>query len=313
MRIVAEVLERSWLSIHSAEFRAMAALSLAALFWSGNFIAGRALRDDIGPIELNFLRWALAGLLFLPLVGGRLVRYRAILRREWRLVVLLAATGVAGFHSMVYQALTATTAVNALLILTLVPVAILIFEAAKGATRPTPRHWTGTALSLAGAGVLIAGGGAVGAAGFTANPGDLWMLAAVPVWAAYSLLLRRRPADLPHDVALAASIAIALAMLLPIVLIRAPDATFDFSPRLIGALVYIALPASLAAFLLWSHGVSRLGPARAGQFVHLMPVFGPILAVMLLGETITPRHLGGALCVFAGIVLVNFNSERKRS
>ena len=291
----------------SDDLWAIVALAIAALFWSGNFIAGRALGGVIGPVDLNFLRWAVAGLVLLPLVAGRLARHRAVIWREWRLLALLAATGIAGFHSMVYQALTATTAVNALLILALVPVTILLAEAAGGTFRPGSWQWAGTALSLLGVGILVAGDSP---SGFIPNSGDLWMLTAVPVWAAYSLLLRRRPADLPHDVTLAATIGIGLAILLPLVLIRVPGTVPDLSVRLIGALVYIALFASVGAFLLWSYGVARLGPARAGHFIHLMPVFGLLLAVALLDELIEPRHLGGALCVFAGIFLVNFSQGR---
>jgi len=95
---------------------AILALISAALFWSGNFIAGRALRDDIDPVALNLVRWTLCLALLLPLVSTKLVRHRYAVVREWRLLLGLGATGVAAFHTFVYLALSHTTAVNALLI-----------------------------------------------------------------------------------------------------------------------------------------------------------------------------------------------------
>ena len=131
------------------------------------------------------------------------------------------------------------------------------------------------------------------------------MLLAMVVWASYSLLLRRRPTDMPSSVALAASIVAALALMVPLLIIRAPTRLSDFeSLSLLLSIGYIAIFASAIAFLLWSYGVSRLGPARAGQFLHLMPVFGAGIAVLLLGELPTPTQIAGALLVLSGIAIV---------
>lgn len=281
--------------------RAAAALALAVLLWSGNFIAGRALRGQVDPAWLNLLRWTLCLVLMLPWCAARTWRCRDVLRREWRLLLALGATGIAAFHTMVYAALARTTATNALLVLSLVPVAILLGAWGSGGVRPALRQWLATAAALAGCAVLLAGERGL-AQGFVPATGDAWMLAAVPTWAAYALLLRRRPADLPQDVALAASAAAGIALLVPVVACTgaAPPAP---TPAFLGALLYTAAGASLLGFLLWSHGVSVLGPERAGQFVHLMPVFGALLASVLLGESFSPAQLGGAATVLAGIAL----------
>jgi drug/metabolite transporter (DMT)-like permease len=280
----------------------MLALAAAALLWSGNFIAGRALREDIDPLALNLLRWTLCLALFAPWVGAKAWRSRRVVAREWRLLLALGATGIAGFHSLTYLALASTSAINALLMLSLTPSAILVGAALAGGAPPTRTQWAGTFVSLLGAGVLLTRGNPTLLLDLAARRGDLWMLAAVPLWAVYSLLLRRRPADLPPDVALAASIVPALALLLPAALLTMSAAPV-LSPRTLGALAYIAVFASLIAFLLWSHGVDVLGPERAGPFVHLMPVFGTVLAVVMLGERVEPAQWAGGLCVLAGIAL----------
>lgn len=280
------------------------ALSLASLFWAGNFVAGRALRDDADPVTLNVLRWLLCLILLLPLAGPGLLRHGRAVRREWRLFLALGATGIAAFHTMVYLALTETTAVNALLILTLTPVLILAGSALSGQERPTGAQWLGTLVSLGGALVLVTRGDPAALGALRLNAGDLWMLGAVAAWAAYSLLLRRRPRDLPQDVTLAATIVAALLILAPILLLQPAAPRFEATPATLAALGYIAVFASLVAFLLWSYGVDAIGPAQAGQFLNLMPVFGAALAVMLLGERITAPQVAGAALVFAGLLLV---------
>jgi drug/metabolite transporter (DMT)-like permease len=280
-------------------------LALAALFWSGNFIAGRALRGQIDPLTLNFARWLLALALIAPFVWQGAMTSFHVLRREWRLILSLGATGIAMFHTLVYMALKSTTATNALMILSLAPIVTLFGAVAIGMEQATRRQLVGASVSVIGAGVLISRGkvATILTEGF--NAGDLWMLLAVVVWASYSLLLRRRPTNMPSSVALAASIVAALALMAPLLIIRAPTCLSDFeSVSLLLSIGYIAIFASAIAFLLWSYRVSRLGPARAGQFLHLMPVFGAGLAVLLLGELPTPTQIAGALLVLSGIAIV---------
>lgn len=280
------------------------ALTLAALFWSGNFIAGRALRDDIDPVTLNTLRWTLALALFLPFVGRSCLNHTAAIRRHWRYLLALGATGIAAFHTTVYLALAQTTATNALLMLALAPVAILAASALIGATIPTRMHWLGSLVSLTGAAIVITRADVDVLRNLAFNRGDLWMLVAVAVWAAYSLLLKRRPPELPPTVALAGSMATGVALMLPVFLAVLPMAHLAVNTGLVGAMAYIVVFPSVLAFWLWGYGVGRLGPERAGQFVHLMPVFGPLLAMAILGEQVVLPQLAGAVVIFAGIALV---------
>jgi drug/metabolite transporter (DMT)-like permease len=288
----------------SIDARAALALAAASLLWSGNFIAGRALRGEIDPATLNLLRWSLCLAIFLPFVGGRAWRSRQALAREWRLLLGLGATGIAAFHTLVYLALESTTAIHALLMLSLTPAAILVGAALTGGVMPVPRQWAGTLLSLAGVAVLLSRGDLASLHAAGIGRGDLWMAVAVVLWAVYSLLLRRRPPDLPQDLLLAGSIVAALLLLLPLAVLAAPDKAPAWTPGLVGALAYIAVFASLIGFMLWSYGVACIGPERAGPFVHLMPVFGALLAVVLLDEELLPSQLAGAACVFAGMALV---------
>jgi drug/metabolite transporter (DMT)-like permease len=170
---------------------------------------------------------------------------------------------------------------------------------------PTNSQIGGAVISIIGAGILITRGNPTGILSQGFNVGDLWMLLAVVIWSAYSLLLRRRPADLPSPVALAASITAALTMMVPVLIVGAPIpvAALGSFPVLL-SIAYIAIFASALAFLFWTYGVSRLGPTRAGQFVNLMPIFGAGLAFSVLGEVPTPAQVIGAALVLSGIALV---------
>jgi drug/metabolite transporter (DMT)-like permease len=283
------------------------ALSLAALFWAGSFIVGRALRDEIDPVTLTFFRWLISLAIFAPVLWRELPGKLHVVLREWRLIVGLGATGIALFHPLVYLALQHTSATNALLTFSLSPVVILLGSSVISGARPTSRQVGGVLVSMAGAAILIARGDLATLTTSGLNIGDLWMLAAVAVWAAYSLLLRRRPADLPQTLTLVSSIAVALPMLLPFTLVTASGPALSTSVLL--GTGYIAVFGSVIGFLFWSYGVAELGASRAGQFVHLMPVFGAALAFIFLGEPLSKPQILGAGLVLSGIVLI----ERKHA
>lgn len=124
----------------------------------GNFIAGRALRGQVDPLTLNFLRWALALVVMGPFVWREVVASTPALRREWQLILALGATGIAAFHTLVYFALQRTSVTNALLILALAPAATLAGAAAIGTEALSRIQLFGTLLSLLGAAVLITHG-----------------------------------------------------------------------------------------------------------------------------------------------------------
>ncbi len=290
----------------SATANPYAALALAALFWSGNFVAGRALAGQIDPISLNFWRWALAAAVLLPVSWGVLAGTRQALRAGWRRIAFLGLTGVAGFHSCVYFALEATTAVNALMLLPLAPVAIAV--ASWVATREPPGAWAaaGMVASLGGALVIVTHGSPDALAALRLDRGALWMLGGLAIWAAYSLALKRPVPGVPPLALHTATSIAGLGWLLPAYaagLLAGAPVHLTWSGAL--AIGYIAVFASAIAFLLWIRAVGEIGPTRAGMFIHLMPVFGAILAAAVLGERIAAFHVVGAALVFAGLAIAN--------
>ena len=283
---------------------AWALLTVAPLTWGGNFVVGRLMRDDLTPLELSFARWALALAVLAPFTARAVWRQRHLVARSWRLLFTLGATGIGGFHFLVYLALQSTGAINAGLFLSLTPVFIVALSFALFGERITPRQALGIAVSLAGAVVLVMRGdpGALARLGF--NTGDLWMIVATPLWAFYSAILRRAPAAIDGPVLITVTIALGLAVLAPFVAWHTAVRGFSaMGPATWAGVAYVALFASVLAYLCWNRGIAAVGANRGGLFMHLVPVFSALLGVAVLGERLQTYHVAGAALVVAGIWL----------
>lgn len=286
-------------------------LAGAALFWAGNFVVARALRDAWAPVPLTSVRWAIALAVLLPFAWGPLRAHAPVLRRHLGWLVALAATGIVGFQVFAYQALATTTVVNAALLGATTPVAIALGAWWAFGDRPSARQGVGIVVSLAGALVVVARGDPAALLELRLAPGDLWMAATVPCWAVYTLLLRRTPPGLPQTALVAASSAVGLLLLAPLLAWRlaAGDGVPTTAPAVAGAL-YVGLFPGLAAYLLWNRGVAAIGALRAGAFLHLMPLFAAALGVAFLGERLEGFHAVGAGLVAVGLALAGGRGRR---
>jgi drug/metabolite transporter (DMT)-like permease len=279
-------------------------LSLAALFWSGNFVVGRAVHGRIPPVGLAFWRWTVA-LAILAFVARRSLRaqWRTLLA-SWRMLLVLGVLGVGNFNMFVYVGLGDTTATNALLLQSACPAFIVAIAAATGGARAAPRQLAGIAISLAGVMTILTRGAPGALAEVSLARGDLWVLAAVLSWAAYTLLLRRRPAGVDPLALLAALVAVGVAWVAPFHAIElARGARMEVDGVTAASVLYVAVFASVLSYWLWNDGVARLGANRAGVFLHLMPAFGSLLAVAFLGESFRWFHAVGLALILAGVFL----------
>lgn len=284
--------------------RAYLYLTLAALFWSGNFVVGRAVRGRIPPLGLAFWRWT-AALVLLAILARRPLRaqWRALLG-AWRVVVPLGILGVGNFNTLVYVGLQDTTATNALLLQSACPAFIVAISFALGLGRPAPRQLVGIAVSLAGVVAILSRGTPAALSSLAFARGDLYVLAAVLSWAIYTLLLARRPAGVDPLALLVALVAVGVLWIAPfyaVEVLRGGRVTPDGVT--LASVAYVAIFASVGAYVLWNEGVARVGASRAGPFLHLMPAFGSLLAIAFLGEAFRLYHLAGLALVLAGIFL----------
>lgn len=288
---------------HKSNQLPIIALSLSSLFWSGNFIVGRAMRDDMQALTLNYWRWLIALLFLLPFTIRIVRQHFQIIAQHLKFVVILAITGIAGFHLCVYQALHTTTAINALLFLSISPLMIIAGSRLLFKDRIKPGQAAGILVSLTGVVVLLTHGELQRLLSLSFNRGDIWMLIAVLLWSTYSVILKHKPPELAQLILLNSTVAVGVILMTPFYLIISTDFPgFDLNLPNLGGLLYISIFASLLAYFCWNYGVSRLGPNTAGSFLHLMPLFGAILSVLFLGEGIQYYHLAGAMFIAGGLI-----------
>ena len=279
-------------------------LALAVLSWAGNWVIGRAMRHDIGPVAMGFWRWSLALLLILPLCWHELREKWHVVRRDWWRLMALGAIGAVAFNTMVYVGLQFTETTNSTLFNSVVPIYIVVISWLFFGEKISIRQAAGIALSLTGVLTIMSRGDPVVLASLRINAGDLWILVAMLLWSTYTILLRWRPPEL-------SAIAFLGAMLIPSLPLLVPfygwelyqRGTFDVTPANLAALAYYATIPSVIAYLFWNRGVAQVGASRAGLIVHLLPVFTVLLSMLFLGERLFLFHYVGAACVFTGIAL----------
>jgi len=279
-------------------------LSLSALFWAGNFVVGRWAHATMPPLGLTFWRWFIAGLILLPFVGKDIWQHRACIRQNIGWFFVLALTGMAMFHSFTYIALATTTAINASFVLASMPMVIPIVSLVVGDERLNVKQTIGIAISIMGVVIIVSRGEFETLRHLNFAPGDLWILASVLAWSIYSVMLKRKPKALPPLVLLATTVYIAIVIMLPIYIWEySIVGGFDVQPVNMLVIAYLAIFASIAAFVCWNTGVHHIGANKSGLFIHMIPLFASILSIIFLGETLKPYHFVGIAPILAGIYL----------
>lgn len=293
---------------------AFAGLLLAVLCWAGNALVARAFHDQIPPLSLAFWRWSLATCLLLPFVARSIWTHRATLRAAgWRLPVI-AALGVSSYNSLLYTAAQSTEAINLTLVNTCLPLFTFIGGGLLLGEWPARRAWFGLSVAAGGLVYLISRGSWEAFANLAFKTGDLIMLAAVLVWALYTLSLRRWAGFLsvPPLTLLGVLMLLGTPLILPFYLVELSHAG-GFTPSLtnLSVIAYTAVFASLVAYLSWNHGVKIVGAAKASMATYLMPVFTAILGWLLLDEGLQLFHWIGGGLIFAGLLLATRTTVRR--
>ena len=279
-------------------------LALAALFWTGNWVVGRMLADLVPPSALTFWRWAIAVALLMPFVGPRLWSARRLLVREWRPIVVLGLLG-GGLHNVLqYWGLDYTLATNGAILNATTPVLIIVLGTLVFRDPFPRRAAAGALIALLGTLALITRLDYAMLASVGPNRGDLLIFLSMVMLSAYTVGLRRRPAGLDPLSFLA---CFAIVALVPVgigyAIEHAAGQRIVLNPTSIGGMLYIAVFPALLAYLFWDIGVRAVGAARAGVFMYLMPVFGSVLGMLLLGERFALYHGVGMGLIFAGVAI----------
>ena len=280
-------------------------LILATLFWSGNFIVGKAASlFEIPPFTLNFYRWTFAWLILAPFTLKEIFKKRNYILNNIKLILLLGITSITVFNSIVYYSLNFTQVICGVLMISTIPVMIIFFCWVFKIEKTNFYQLLGVLFSLMGVVVIVTNADVNKLLNLNFNKGDLWMVIAMLSWAMYSALLRKKKFKLSQISLLQTIISAGLILLLPAYLIEmALGYRVNIHLPFILTLTYVVLFPGLASFFFWIKGISIIGSNRSGIFLHLMPIFSTIMAMLIFKEKFMTFHLIGAILIITGIIL----------
>lgn len=280
-------------------------LTLTALFWSFNWVVGKAMVGNVSPLVLTFVRWCVAVAVMLPFAWPAIRASWPAIRRHWKVILVLGFWGT-GFHNaFAYVGLQYTTATNGVILNSAIPIGIIVLGWLVYRDTITRMQAAGVGVSLAGVLAILTGGDPGVLAHLTLNKGDLIVLAGMVFWSAYTLYLRHKPAEIPGLALLACCAIVGVVLLSPFALAEVLffDGYVTFTPATIGAFLYLGVFPSFVGYVFWNRAVAEVGSNVAGIFIHLMPAFGSVLAWLFLDERIQAFHFAGIALILAGIAL----------
>jgi drug/metabolite transporter (DMT)-like permease len=283
-------------------------LTICAICWGGNAIAGRLAVGEISPMLLTMFRWLGVGILIWTLALPRVLAEATVLRAHLAYFMMMGGIGFASFNILYYIAAHSTTAINLGILQGAVPIFVLLGSYAAYRTAITPLQCAGVLVTVIGVAVVTVKGDPRNLLGLVFNTGDLLMVTACFVYAIYAILLRKRP-EVSGPAMFAVMAAAALLATLPFAIWEAVSGGMIWPPRNGWAIVgFVVLFPSLASQLFFMRGVQLIGPGRAGVFINLVPIFASAFSVLLLGEHFAVFHGVGMALVLGGIWL----AERAR-
>lgn len=291
-------------------------LILANMIWGGNFVIGRMGVDYFPPVFFSLMRWIIAFLVLTPFMIKQLKHDLAILKKHKRILLLLAVTGVAGYNTIIYFALQYTTSINASVVNSTSPLCIALLAVFILREKLLAHQAAGIILSVFGILFVISKGSIDVFLSWKINDGDFYVLAAVFLWALYSVIGKKYADILPLLSAFYVTVFLGILLLAPIsmfeyIWMEAAKPVFTLSS--IGILLYVGFLASIMAFLSWNFGVRIIGAAKAGVFLNLLPVFAIIFALGFTQEKLYFYQVIGGGIVIIGVVLSSRKSFRLKN
>lgn len=278
-------------------------LSLTSLFWAINIVLGRFIAGTVPPVTLAQIRWGGAALILLAVGWRHLKRDWPVIRANLPILLILSLTGVTLYNTVAYTGLNYTQAINALLMQSSGPLLVALWSLILFRDRLTRAQLIGIVISLSGVITIITRGHPEVLFGLTLNLGDVLLVAAMALYALYTVLLRKRP-QIHFLSFLSFTIGAGAVMLIPIFVVEfGAGYRMNPTPAAFGVILYVIIFPSVLAYFCFNRGVELIGANRAGQFFHLIPVFGSAIAIVFLGERPEWFHGIGYVLIIAGIVV----------
>jgi drug/metabolite transporter (DMT)-like permease len=281
-------------------------LTLLAIFWAGNQIIGRAVAGHVPPVALSFLRWSLATVFLFPFALPYLKRDWPVVRENWKFLAVLGVIGGGAFNTLQYIGLNFTTALNGLVLNSTAPILIALSCVVLFKDKMSPKQIVGTIVSLLGVLIVISRGDLDVLVHMTLNRGDLLILFGMLITGIYTAYLRLRP-NIHWVTFLFAQFLASGLFNLPLVIIESTVFGLTLQPTLVTflAVMYVSIFPSIIGYILYTRGVELIGGVRAGIFLHLVPFFGALMAIGLLGEPLAAFHIAGFVLILTGVAMTS--------
>ena len=282
-------------------------LVLTTIFWSGNFIVGKAATIyEIPPFSLNFFRWLFAGIILLPFTFKEIFLKKNYIKENIGLFIILGITSITVFNSIVYYSLYFTQVITGVLMISTIPVWIILISSLLKIEKTNIYQIFGILLSLIGVVAIITKSDLEVIKGLEFNKGDLSIIVAMFSWAIFSTLLKKKKLEVSQITLLQVVIIFGLIFLTPIYIIELLLGNYIILDKpFFLTLAYVVIFPGLLSFLFWIKGISVIGANRSGIFLHLMPIFGSVFAIIIFKEKIMFYHLIGAIFIIFGIRISN--------
>ncbi len=286
-------------------------LTLTSLFWSGKFIVGIAASIyEIPPFSLNFYRWLFAFIILFPFTYKEIIENKKYILENIGFFIILGITSITIFNSIVYYSLYHTQVISGVLMISTIPVWIMFIASLLKIEKTNIFQIIGVILSLSGVICIITKADLELIKNLDFNKGDLSMVVAMFSWAIYSALLKKKSYEISQIALLEVIIICGFVFLIPVYFI---EMSLGYKVVLhipfILTLTYVVLFPGIIAFLFWIKGIAFIGANRAGVFLHLMPIFGAIMAMVIFKEKFMLYHFLGAVFIIVGIILSNRNKQ----
>ena len=295
----------------SKNYLAYTYLTLAALFWSGNFIIGKfATLFEVPPLTLNFLRWVMVWFILIPFTIKEVISKKSYIIKNFLVIGLMGVLSISTFNSVVYFALNFTQVINAVLMLSAIPVVIIIFSSLMKIEKTNIFQISGLILSITGVGTIISNADIQKIVSLNFNKGDLWMIICVLSWSLYSTLLKKNKSELSQFALIQIMVSVGLVFLVPQFLYeQSIGLDFTINKAFIFILLYVVIFPAIAAYYCWQKAINLIGPNRSAMFIQLMPLFSALMAILIFKEKFQLFHFIGATFIVSGIYLSNRKAQ----
>lgn len=280
---------------------------IAALVWSGAFIAGKFAVPYVPTFTLTFLRFLIASIVLYPVMKLYNKSHPEdnfkLTKKYIPLFLFNGIVGMVGYHVLFFTALKYTTAINSSIIGAMNPIVTTIIAAIFIRQKTPPMQIAGILLSFIGVVLTITGGNLSILASFDFNRGDMFMAAAVICWASYAVMSRVKGADVPPLALTFYSFVFCTIALVPFVIWEHPWALEKIPASAILSIVFMAVFSSVIGYMLQQIAIKKIGASKSSIFVNLVPVFSIILSVTILGEELMPVKIFTSLLIIAGVCI----------